>query len=250
MPSFGSSVISTERASSTVIVPSLPTLSIAEAIILPITLSELAEIVAICSISLFSLTARASCSTPARTCARACSLKSNCFAAMLTPIVHGRSPHGSGQRRLSGLLLDENPEHVILAEDDVLDPIDLHLGAAVLADEDAVALLDLHGDPLAVLGHATGADGEHLTLLRLLLRGVGDDDAALRRLLFLDATNQNAVGKRLDVHASSSGACVAAPSTWNQTLGSSVRSPGKPGGAWTGDGVAWSRGRLPVAGAL
>src|SRR5213594_2788363 len=94
-----------------------------------------------------TLTARASCSTPARTWARACSLKSNCFAAMLPPIVYVRSPHGSGQAETVGLLLGENPEHVVLAEDDVLGSIDRHLGAAVLADEDAVALLDLQGDP-------------------------------------------------------------------------------------------------------
>src|SRR5207249_11388937 len=134
-----------------------------------------------------------------------------------------------------GLLLGQNPEHVALAEDGVLGPIDRHLGTAVLADQDAVALFDLHGDPLAVLGHATGADGEHFTLLRLLLRGVGDDDAALRRLLFLDATKQNAVGKRLDVHASSSGACVAAPSTWNQTLGSSGPIPRETRGCLDGE---------------
>src|SRR2546428_7701736 len=129
-----------------------------------------------------------------------------------------------------GLLLGENPEHVTLAEDGVLDPIDLHLGPAVLADEDAVALLDLHGDPLAVLGHATGADGDHLTLLRLLLRGVRDEDPAALHLLLLDAADQNPIGKRPDVHASSSGACVAAPSTWYETPRSSVRSPGKPRG--------------------
>jgi len=43
-------------ASSTVIVPSLPTLSIASAMVLPISASQLAETVATCSISLLSET--------------------------------------------------------------------------------------------------------------------------------------------------------------------------------------------------
>ena len=67
MPSTTSSVVSTERASSTVMVPSLPTLSIASAIILPITPSEFAEMVATCSISLFSLTGRLSLTSSATT---------------------------------------------------------------------------------------------------------------------------------------------------------------------------------------
>src|SRR5436309_5853174 len=141
-----------------------------------------------------TLPARASCSTPARTCARACSLKSNCFAAMLPPIVYIRSPHGSGPWRLVGLLFGENPEQVVLAQDGVLGSINLHIGAGVLADQDAVALLDLHGDPLALLSHATGADGDHLTLLRLLLGGVRDEDPAALHLLLLDAADQNPIG--------------------------------------------------------
>ena len=57
-------------ASSTVIVPSLPTLSIASAMISPIVVSQLAETVATCLISSLSLTFLeifASCSTAAST---------------------------------------------------------------------------------------------------------------------------------------------------------------------------------------
>src|SRR5258708_29041556 len=275
MPSTTSSVVSTERASSTVIVPSLPTLSIASAIILPMTLSEFAEIVATCSISLFSLTgllrflssatttstafsmprlmyigdepevtdlrpslkmasastvavvvpspatsdvldatsrticapmfwygssssislatltpsfvtvgephflssttlrprgpsvtftALASVSTPLRISARACSLKSNCFAAMEPP----GSRRGLSRRR-SDLLL-EDAEDFFLAQDHVLGAVDLHVRAAVLADEHAIALLDLERDALAFFGQAAGSDRDDLALLRLLLR--------------------------------------------------------------------------------
>ncbi len=45
-----------DLASSTVMVPSLPTLSMASAMILPISVSQLAETVATCAISLRSVT--------------------------------------------------------------------------------------------------------------------------------------------------------------------------------------------------
>ena len=51
MPSTTSSVVSSVLASSTVIVPSLPTLSIASEMMLPISSSPLAERVATCAIS-------------------------------------------------------------------------------------------------------------------------------------------------------------------------------------------------------
>ena len=62
--------------------------------------------------------------------------------------------------------------------------VDLHLGAAVLAEEDAVADLDVERADLAVLEDLAVADGDDLALDRLLLGGVGDDDAALGLLFF------------------------------------------------------------------
>src|SRR6516165_2497144 len=41
---------------------------------------------------------------------------------------------------------------------------------------------------------------EHLAFHRLFLGGVGDDDAALRLLLFIDATDQHAVLQRSKFH--------------------------------------------------
>src|SRR5229473_3553321 len=56
MPSTTSSLVSIDLASSTVMVPSLPTLSMASAMISPIVRSQLAETVATCAISVRSLT--------------------------------------------------------------------------------------------------------------------------------------------------------------------------------------------------
>src|SRR5881628_3733040 len=153
-----------------------------------------------------TLTALARISTPSRMACRACSLKSNCLAAMLPPLDFGSCPGparfresepGSGFELLFGR---QNAKHVILAENHVLGPVDLDVGAAVLAHQDAVTLLHLHGDSLAILGHATGPDRHDLTLLGLLLGGVGDDDPTPHGFLLLDAAKQDAVSQRLDVH--------------------------------------------------
>src|SRR6266850_6749226 len=104
------------------------------------------------------------------------------------------------QSRWDLLVGGEHAQHVVLAQDDVLGPADLHVRAAVLADQDAIALLDFHGDALAVLGQPTGTHGHHFAFLRLLLGGVGDDDPATLCFLLLDAANQDAVGERPNVH--------------------------------------------------
>ena len=55
---------------------------------------------------------------------------------------------------------------------------DLDLGAAVLREDDLVALGDVHRDELALVVARARADREDVAALRLLLRGVRQDDAA------------------------------------------------------------------------
>ena len=56
--------------------------------------------------------------------------------------------------------------------------IELDLGARPLAEQHAVAGLDVERHELAGLVARAGADGDDLAFLRLFLGGVGDDDAA------------------------------------------------------------------------
>ena len=61
------------------------------------------------------------------------------------------------------------------------------------------------GDQLAgVLGALAGADSQDLALLRLLLGGVGDDQAGGRRLLGLVGLYDDAVIERLQGHGQAS----------------------------------------------
>src|ERR671935_32109 len=95
-------------------------------------------------------------------------------------------------------------EHVRLAQDQTFVGSELDLGPAVLAEDDLVAFLEIHLDVLPVLVPATGTDGEDAAALRLLLRRVGEHDAADRYFLVLEDLHDQAVTKRLQVHPLSS----------------------------------------------
>ena len=96
----------------------------------------------------------------------------------------------------------DHAKDVILADQRVLFVVELHLGATVFADEDAVADLDLEGLGLAVLVILAGAKGNDLGLLGLLLSGVRDDDATADLFLFLEVLHQDAIADGLDVYFS------------------------------------------------
>ena len=77
----------------------------------------------------------------------------------------------------------DDAHDVGLLHDQELLAVDLDLGAGPLAEQDAVAGLDVERDELAGLVAGARADGDDLAFLRLLLGGVGNDDAARRSSL-------------------------------------------------------------------
>ena len=79
-------------------------------------------------------------------------------------------------------------------------PFDLDVGAGVLAEEDLVADLARPARcAFAVVAQLAGADGDDLAALRLLLGGVGQQDAAGRLLLRLERLDHDAVVQRPDL---------------------------------------------------
>src|SRR5919106_2658782 len=110
----------------------------------------------------------------------------------------------SSNLRILGIrrsLLDDG-EHVTGRQDEHVVALDRDLGAAVLAVQDGVADADADGDDLAgLLGALARADGQDLSLLRLLLGSVGDDQAAGRGLLALARLDDDAIVEGLKVHA-------------------------------------------------
>src|SRR5262245_50779763 len=138
-----------------------------------------------------------------------------------------RSPEGATQGRVAGCVApsglrvfpDRNPgltpraivgrpvgaedslrqlrEDVALAEDLEFLAVHLDVGAAVLAVQDGVADLDREGDAVAVVVELAGTGGDDLPLLRLLLGGVRQQDAAGGLLLGLSRLDHHAVVERL-----------------------------------------------------
>ena len=90
-------------------------------------------------------------------------------------------------------------KNIALANDDILLAVELDLGAGVLAGDDLLALLDLHLDFLAI-NDAAGADLDDLRYLRLFLSGCGQNDTACGGLLclyhFNDGSKRIASGSR------------------------------------------------------
>src|SRR5699024_7457641 len=123
--------------------------------------------------------------------------------------------HGSG--------LDDR-EDVARAEDQELLVAVLELGAAVLGEDDLVADLDVHGDTLALVVEATGADGDDLALLGLLLRGVRDDQAGGGGLLRLERLDDDAVLEGLDGDRHAAHSFMKRLTLYEFGVGSRVRS--------------------------
>src|SRR5207344_1114801 len=94
------------------------------------------------------------------------------------------------------------------------------LGTRPLAEDDAVADLEVERDELACLVTGTRTDGDHGALLGLLLRGVGNDDAPLRLLFAFQAANNDAVVQRAKFHESSFGLKPPGGAVWHSFIAS------------------------------
>src|SRR5919112_591172 len=86
----------------------------------------------------------------------------------------------------SFVIVGDLREDVRLAQDQDLVGAELDLGPAVLGEDDLVTLLHVLLDVLPVLVARTRTDCEDAAALGLLLRGVGQHDAADGSLLFLE----------------------------------------------------------------
>src|SRR5918994_8010186 len=142
-------------------------------------------------------------SMPRSNLSRASVEKRTSLAAMSLPPVGWKAERkGSRSGRLPlgrGCPLDDAHDVALLHDQEIL-AINAHLGAGPLAEQDAVAGLDVEGLNLAGLVAGARPGGDHLALLRLLLGGVRDDDAALGLLLRVDAADDHPVVQRTELH--------------------------------------------------
>src|ERR1700730_1194287 len=108
--------------------------------------------------------------------------------------------------RRSGGLADrgggtfDDSHDVGLLHDQEIFAIELDFGAGPLAEQDAVALLDVERNERALLIAGARANGDDLAFHRLFLGGVRNDDATLGLAFFLDALDHDTVVKRTELH--------------------------------------------------
>jgi hypothetical protein len=91
----------------------------------------------------------------------------------------------------------------VLADDDVVFALELDFGARVLADEYLVAGLDRERVRAATVEDLAVADGDDHRLKRLLLGGVGNEQATGGLLILRDAGGQDAIVEWADPHFTS-----------------------------------------------
>src|SRR6266566_2415120 len=100
----------------------------------------------------------------------------------------------------AGYRFGEHSHDVGFLHDQVLDAVDLDFGARPLAEQHAVAGLDVDRGELSGLVAAAGTDCDDLALLRFFLGGIRDDDAAGRLRVGVDSANDHAVVKGAEFH--------------------------------------------------
>src|SRR6266545_6127631 len=94
-------------------------------------------------------------------------------------------------------LLLNNAKNVLFGQNQILDVVDLVLGAAVLGEQHLVASLDVHRHAPAVVVQAALADGQDGTFHRALFAGrVGQEDPALGLLFAVRRLDYDAVAER------------------------------------------------------
>src|SRR5712675_1196288 len=103
-------------------------------------------------------------------------------------------------RFLARDFLDNHAHDVALLHDQVLDAVELDLGARPLAEQHPVTDLHVNRDELAVFVAAAGADAGDLALGGLFLRRIGNDDPAGGLLFSFDALDDDTIVKRAEFH--------------------------------------------------
>src|SRR5574341_1996709 len=132
--------------------------------------------------------------TPRKTAIRASSSYNSFLAGMafLPTTPRRQKPRGASSGK--------DPQDVVLTHDQVFLVAQLDLAPGPLPEQHAVPDFDRRGLTLAIVGLLPRADSHDLSLLRLLLGSVRNDDPALVDFLFFHALHQNPIaqGAQLD----------------------------------------------------
>ena len=100
------------------------------------------------------------------------------------------------RRKLTRLLILEDTQDIISAEQDEILLLNAHLVTTILRQQHRVVLLEVHGDELAIGISAAGPNRKDSALVQLGLRRLRQQDSTDRLGGRLDALDQHAVQER------------------------------------------------------
>src|ERR1700722_13502897 len=148
-----------------------------------------------------TLTALLRISTPRNKRSRASDEKRTSLADMMfNPWFEMRRQAASGRLFLRGARALDHTHDVGLLHDQKVLTVDLDFGARPFAEQHPVARFEVKRNELAAFVPSARSHGDDLALLRLLLDGVGNDDAALRLVLSFNAADDDAVVQGTEFH--------------------------------------------------
>src|SRR5215211_8122129 len=107
---------------------------------------------------------------------------------------------GSGGLALERDHAFNDAHHIGFFHDEEVLTVDLDLCAGPLPEQDAIAIFHVERHELAALIASPRPGGDDLPFLRLLLRGIRNDDATLRLLFSVDAADHDAVVQGTEFH--------------------------------------------------
>src|SRR6266568_2540149 len=102
-----------------------------------------------------------------------------------------------------GCLAFNDAQHFFLAHDEVLFVVHLNFSTGILTEEDAIPRFHIQRYNFPVLSFRTSANSNYFAFLRLLLGRIGNDEAALHRLLLFNSLDQNPIVERSKIHLES-----------------------------------------------
>src|ERR1700722_7121849 len=148
-----------------------------------------------------ALTALLRISTPRSIRSRASEEKRTSLADMMfNPWFEMRGQAASGRLFLRSACALDHTHDVGLLHDQKVLAVNLDLGAGPFAEQHPVARFEFERRQLAALVPSARPHGDDLALLRLLLDGIGNNDAALCLFLSFDAADDDTIVQWTEFH--------------------------------------------------
>src|SRR5581483_11710457 len=95
-----------------------------------------------------------------------------CMLTTATFVCAHAMPADSAIAAITNLCIRDNPQDLVLTQDQILLTVQLHIGTGILTEKDAIARLYVRRGAVAVIEQLAVTHGHHFGLLRFLFRRI------------------------------------------------------------------------------